>query len=179
VRSRLGYLFGVALCVFAGIVAIVAFTTATATMANLQRVAMPGRADITLPSGPSTLYAEHRSRLLDPDRAIDGPAAQVVRCAIEDPGAYGIHVGPAAPVDYDLAGYAGRSVYDVVSRDGGRFTLACEAAQPFVIAIGSGLGSWKVVAVIAIVPLVAGLALLATTAWRRRALRRAPPRATA
>ncbi len=149
-RSRLGYLFGGFLIAFAFAVAGLAWSSATSTMEGMQRVHMPGSARMSLPGGPSTLYVE-----ADRDFAVECSAP-------------GLRLRPAKPVTYSLAGYRGRSAYEVDVPVGGSFELQCRGEQPFVIAIGSGVGAWMVIAVLAAIPLLAGLVLAIVTAVRRR-----------
>lgn len=150
-RSRLGYLFGGFLIVFAFAVAGLALSTATSTMEGMQRVAMPGSGEIVLPAGPSSLYAESERDF-------------TVEC-----GAAGLALRqPPEPVTYSLAGHRGRKIYDVDVAQGGRYTLACKGDAPFTIALGAGVGAWQVIAVLAVIPLVIGIALVIATFVRRR-----------
>lgn len=150
-RSRLGYLFGGFLIAFAFAVAALAWSTAVSTMEGMQRVRMPGSARVSLPAGPSTLYVEAERDF-------------AVTCS-----APALALRPAsASVRYSLAGYRGHSAYDVDVPVGGTFELACSGDEPFAIAIGSGVGAWIVIAVLALVPLLGGLALVIVTAVRRR-----------
>lgn len=154
-KSRLGYLFGGFLLLFAGMVAWLALSTASSTMQAMQRVKMPGRASISLPVGPSALYAE---------------GAEHVQC-----NAVGLALrAPAEPVTYSLAGYHGRKVYDVDVASGGRYELECTGEQPFAIAIGAGVGAWGVIAWLSLIPAAIGLALAIATYVRRRRLRTSP-----
>ena len=148
-KSRLGYLFGGFLVVFAGMVAWLALATATSTMQGMQRVQMPGLATISLPVGPSAFYAE---------------GAEHVQC-----NAVGLALrAPAEEVTYSLAGYRGRKVYDVDVATGGRFELECSGEKPFAIAIGAGVGAWGVIAWLSLIPAVIGVALVVATFVRRR-----------
>jgi hypothetical protein len=151
VRSRLGYLFGGFLIAFAFAVAGLALSTAISTMEGMQRVRMPGTAHVLLPAGPSTLYVESERDF-------------AVTC-----GAPGLelHV-PTSRVRYSLAGYRGHNAYDVDLPLGGSFELVCRGDEPFVIAIGSGVGAWIVIAVLAVIPLLGGIALVVVTFLRRR-----------
>ena len=163
-KSKLGYLFGGALVLFAFAVAGIALSSAMSTMRGMQRVAMPGSAEITLPAGPSTLYIETTSHV--GDRDIDTPGDFNLRCA-----APGLELRkPTSSVRYAMGGYKGHNGFDVAVENGGRFTLTCESDgnQPFAIAIGAGVGAWIVIAVLAVIPLLGGIALLLVTFLRRR-----------
>ena len=166
-KSKLGYLFGIALLVIAGFVAGIAITVSISTMEGMQRVAMPGRADVMLPAGPSTLYVETRSKI--GGTIIDTPGDFNLRCEI--PGVE-LHK-PTSNVRYSMAGYTGHNAFDVTIDRGGKYALSCESdgGQPFAIAIGAGVGAWIVIAVIAVVPFLGGIALLVVTFIRRRRLR--------
>lgn len=150
-RSRLGYLFGGFLIAFAFAVAGLALSTATSTMEGMQRVAMPGSAEIVLPAGPSSLYAESER-----DFAVECTAAGLVLRR------------PPQPVTYSLAGHRGRKIYDVDVAQGGRYALACTGEAAFSVALGAGVGAWQVIAVLAVIPLLIGIALLVATRVRRR-----------
>lgn len=175
-KSRLGYLFGIALVGFAILVATIAYTVSISTMKDMQRVAMPGQAQILLPSGRSTLYIETRSKV--GDTPIDsGPGDFQVQCS-----AGGLALAhPRSHVSYAMAGYKGHNAYDVDVDGGGAYTLVChsDGNRPFAIAIGAGVGAWIVIAVLAVIPLLAGLALLLVTLLRRRARARSSAAATA
>ena len=87
ISSRLGYVFGGALVAFAGLVALIAITTSMATMRGMQRVAMPGRAAIMLPVGPSTVYCETaraRRQALRTARGCAARARSTIRAARRD-----------------------------------------------------------------------------------------------
>ncbi len=152
-KSRLGYLFGGFLIAFAIAVAGLAFGVAISTMKGMQRVDMPGSAQITLPDGPSTLYVEGNVGRFE--CSIGGLVLQK----------------PTAHVSYSLAGYHGHNAFDVQVARGGRYELTCTGATPFVIAIGAGVGAWIVIAVLAVIPFLGGLALVIVTAIRRRRAR--------
>jgi hypothetical protein len=175
VKSRLGYLFGGVLVLFAFAVAGIAISSAISTMEGMQRVAMPGTAEVTLPAGPSTLYVETRSKL--GDRVIESDGDFNFRCDI--PGVE-LHK-PRSSVRYSMAGYRGHNAFDVEVGSGGRYALTCEPAStpPFVIAIGAGVGSWIVIAVVAVLPLLGGIALVIVTFVRRRLARRVTASGTA
>jgi hypothetical protein len=164
VKSKLGYLFGGALVLFAFAVAGIAVSSAMSTMRGMQRVAMPGSAEIMLPAGPSTLYVETTSHV--GDRDIDTPGDFELRCE-----ASGLELHkPSSRVRYEMGGYKGHNAFDVRVENGGKFTLTCasDGNQPFAVAIGAGVGAWIVIAVLAVIPLLGGIALLLVTFLRRR-----------
>ena len=169
-KSWLGYFFGGALLVIAAAVAWVGVSSGIATIKGMQRVAMPGTADITLPAGRSTLYVETHSRIGDTE--IDSGSGDFrLHCS-----AAGLQLEkPTSKVSYAMGGYQGHNAFDVVVNTGGHFTLACssDGDRKFAIAIGTGVGAWIVVTVVAIIPALAGIALLIVTILRRRRARRA------
>ena len=148
-KSRLGYFFGGFLVFFAGMVAWLAINTATSTMEGMQRVKMPGRAEITLPLGPSALYAEGA------DHVQCNAVGLPLRATTDD-------------VRYSLAGYHGRKVYDADVATGGRYELECTGEKPFAIAIGAGVGAWGVIAWLSLIPAGIGVGLAVATYARRR-----------
>ncbi|HEY1556890.1 MAG TPA: hypothetical protein VGF94_18770 [Kofleriaceae bacterium] len=164
-KSWYGYLFGGFLVLFAFTLFWIALSSATSTMEGMQRVAMPGTAEVALPAGPSTLYLETKSKI--GDRVIDsGDGAFDVHCRLA-----GLELDkPASHVSYSLAGYSGHNLFAVVVDAGGKYQLTCESdgGKPFAIAIGAGVGAWIVIAVLAVLPLLGGLALLIVTFVRRR-----------
>lgn len=153
-RSRLGYLFGGFLIAFACAVAGLALTSAMSTMKGMQRVPMPGRAEISLPAGPSTLYVE----------------GKVGRFECSAPGL--LLEKPTSRVSYSLGGYSGHNAFDVQVGSGGKFELTCSGGAPFTIAVGAGVGAWIVITVLAVIPFLGGLALVIVTAIRRARARR-------
>lgn len=173
-KSWLGYFFGGALLVIAVAVAWVGVSSGIATIKGMQRVAMPGTAKVVLPVGPSTLYLETQSKI--GDQVIDsGDAPFQVHCRLNGPGSGDLPLGkPHSQVRYSLGGYKGHNVFDIVVATGAPYDLTCESEgdRPFAIAVGTGVGAWIVVTVVAIIPALAGIALLIVTTVRRRRARR-------
>ena len=115
---------------------------------DLHRVVMPGKAELVLPPGLSTLYVESRS-------IVDGKAylsSQELsyRCSLTDA------TGKAVPLEtstmkakYAGGDYAGESALEARIRTAGTYTLACESSSdPFVIAVGAGVGAWTWVMIV-------------------------------
>lgn len=151
---------------------ITAFTMLSSSIQAMHRVVMPGRAEIVLPAGRSTLYWESSS-------IVDGKAYQTsrvdYRCRVADPAGREVPLAfSASSVSYSMGGYAGRNAFDLEIAAPGTYVLECEAPEPFVIAIGGGVGAWIVVAVIGVLPMLAGLVIfLVVLIKRRRQKRRA------
>jgi hypothetical protein len=124
---------------------------------GLQRSLLPGRAEVTLAAGRSTVYVEHRS-------VVDGKPIEIAdanaTCTLTD--AQGTELpmlSAAGRTRYAFGDYAGRRIADVAIPAPGTFTLACTGTG--VVAIGGGLGAWFVVALVGgLLPGLAGLALL-------------------
>lgn len=170
---RTWYIVGIGLIVSAVTMAVVAFGSMRSTVAGMRRVVVPGRATITLPAGTSTLYAERRSVVDGKTYELDGePRA---RCSFEA-AKHQLELRAAvAEVSYSIGGYTGRNAWDVDVPEPGDYTLVCEAEHPFVIAIGRGVGSAIVVAVVGIVPLLLGLTCVLIVFFKRRRQRAATP----
>lgn len=152
---------------FAGMVAGLAFMSGMSTLEGMQRVVMPGKAPVTLPAGPSTLYVETRSKVGEREIASDGQFH--FECSLT-----GLTlVKPGSSVRYNIGSYSGHNAFDVAVQAGGQFELACtsDKSTEFAIAIGSGVGAWIVIAVLSFIPLLGGIALLIVTFVRRRRLR--------
>jgi len=109
---------------------------------NMPRVVMPGKAELVLPVGRSTLYVESNS-LVD-GKAYRADTAIRYRCSLSD------ETGKAVPLEtstvkstYAGGDYAGESAFEVRIATAGTYTLACESsADPFVIAVGGGVDAW-------------------------------------
>jgi hypothetical protein len=117
-----------------------------ATIEEMYRVVMPGRAEIVLPPGGTTLYAESRS-------VVDGKAYSVedldFHCGVTNPGGKAIPLERASSkVTYSIGGYEGRNVFDIDVDVAGTYVLSCEAPRSFTLAVGRGVGTWRVVAVV-------------------------------
>lgn len=117
------------------------------TLEGMQRIAMPGKAEIILPAGPTTLYGETQS-------VVEGKMFAASRelsfqCQVIGPGGAPVTlVAPTARVSYSAAGYTGQNAFDLHAETAGTHTLECEASEPFVAAIGHGMGSWLVVGLV-------------------------------
>ena len=165
------YLVGAGIMVCAVAIAGIAFSSMHDTISGMQRVVVPGTSKITLPIGTSTLYAEQRSRF-------DGQTYEVseafrYRCGIDDKTRKFKFEKADGKVTYSLGDYAGHNAWDVTVEEAGDYALVCESDKQFVMAVGRGVGSAIVVAVIAIVPFLIGLVVVVVVFAKRRAQRRA------
>lgn len=179
--TRVWYLVAAGLMISAATMAILAFGQMSGRVEGMQRVVMPGRAEITMPAGTSTLYVERRSSVGGKTYAVAGDIAP--RCAIDErQGRKVTLTAPQANVEYALGDFAGKNTWDLDVMAAGSYTLVCEADQPFVIAIGQGIGAWIVVAAVGVVPFLIGVVIIAIVFFKRRGqkqrlARAAPPAA--
>jgi hypothetical protein len=169
VTPRTWYLVGAGLVTSAVALVLVAFGQYLKTVELMQRVVMPGRAEIVLPAGPSTLYAESRS-VFD-GTPYDPPADLTFQCGLEPVGKAQF-TRSKLDSSYATDRYAGAAAFDVRLTEAGTYTLVCEAPQKFVMAIGRGVGAWTVIALVALVPLLGGVVTIALVFFKRRRQRR-------
>src|SRR5262245_6094861 len=131
--SRIWYVVACGFIATAAAIGMIGFTNMVSTVEGMYRVAMPGRAEIMLPAGPTTLYVERRSKL---DGKIYDTGELEFRCGVAD--AQGRQVEAqqsSSSVEYSIVGYTGHSAFDVTVDTPGTYTLACEAPGPFVMAV--------------------------------------------
>jgi hypothetical protein len=163
--------------------AVTAFMLLSSTIGDMHRVVMPGKTELMLPAGRTTLYAERRSSV--DGKAYSQPEEQSFRCGVTDAAGNDMGLASAASnVSYSIGDYAGRSAFDLQLGQPGTYVLACEAPGPFVIAIGQGAGAWIVVAALGGLTTFGGMilflvVLLLRRGQKRRAAAEALPRATA
>jgi hypothetical protein len=139
---------------------------------DMQRVVMPGRAEIVLPEGRSTLYAESRS-------VVDGKTYQAaegfsLRCGVGSADGKQVRIeSSSSTVSYSFGDHAGQNAMDVHAGAAGTYVLECEAPGQFVMAIGGGIGtSIAIAGVSGVVAAVGALVLLVAWIKRRRQIRR-------
>lgn len=175
--SKVWYWVALGLIVPGLALVITAFGMLTSSIQGMHRVVMPGKAEIMLPAGRSTLYAERSS-------IVDGKAYRVeglrFRCAVTDPAGKEVPlVAPTSSVSYTTGSYAGENVFDLDIAEPGPYVLACDAPAPFVIAIGGGVGAWIVVMIVGALPIMAGVVIfIVALVKRRRQKRRATMQAS-
>ena len=171
---RVWYVVAGGLFVIAISMALTGFAQARSTVEEMRRFAMPGRAELVLPVGPSTLYVEHRS-LVD-GKAIAAPEGLAFQCRVSDLAGRLVPLAPSGSGEsYSFGGYAGHSAFDLRVEESGTFALSCEAPSPFAVAIGYGIGTWSAVAAVGgLVPAAIGaIIFLVVMARRSRQKRRA------
>ena len=163
------YLIGAGLIVSAVCMTIVAFGSMMNGIEGMQRAVMPGKATIHFPPGISVLYAEQRSKFEDKKYEVDHPFKY--RCGVDEPTRKVDFHKATADVHYSIGDYAGSSAWEVNVEADGDYTLVCESDEQFVMAIGRGVGSWIVVAVLGLVPFLLGVVLMLVVFFKRRAQR--------
>ena len=163
---RTWYLVGAGLIVSAVTMAVIAYGQMMSKIEGMHRVVMPGRAEVTLPAGQSTLFAEHESVVDGKHFSIDGTFNY--RCKFEQHEAAKISQS-TGKVKYGLGDYAGRNVFDVDVNPAGTYTLLCESDdnRQFVLAVGRGIGSAIVVMLVGLLPFMGGIAIFVVVAIRR------------
>jgi hypothetical protein len=157
-RSPLGYVLGVALLVagvFVGGRGLVEMFASRVPHGD--HLKMPGRGDLAVPAGASTLSVEL------PEPSDFRPHCTVIRGAAT--------LEPVdEPVSYAVAGGYGHSAFVLRAEQEGPVALECDGATPYVLAIGAHVGWAVVIAVIAgFSAAMIGLGLVALTFVRRRA----------
>lgn len=142
---------------------------------GMRRVVMPGKAEIALPAGDTTLYSEQRS-------IVNGKVYELAkdfqfRCGAAD--ATGAPIAlehPTSSVRYAFGDHAGHNAFDLHVATAGTYVLQCEAPNEFVIAIGSGVGTRIVVMTVVggLVPTLLGvLTFVLVLVFRRKQQRAA------
>lgn len=164
--SKAFYLVAIGLIASAVTMAIVGFTQMLSTVENLQRVQMPGRAEIMLPAGASALYVESRSVIGGKPLEVSGEFQY--RCGIDEPTRKATLTKTTTTVEYSIGDYAGAAAWDVEVEQAGRYVLVCEAPQPFAVAVGRGVGAWIVIAVVGLVPFMIGVVIILVVFFKRR-----------
>lgn len=138
----------------------------------MQRAVMPGSAEIALPAGDTTLYLERTSFL---NGEVDEATGSVqVRCGVTDPAGAAVSIErPMASVSYTTGRHAGVNMFDLHVPTAGTYRLTCEAPSRVVLAVGRGVGTRIVVAVLGMfLGLGLGVAAFAVVLVRRMNQRR-------
>ncbi|MDQ3364592.1 MAG: hypothetical protein M3680_04105 [Myxococcota bacterium] len=176
--TRVWYLVAAGMIASAVIMAALAFTQMMSTVEGMQRVVMPGRAEITLPMGRSTLYAEQESTVAGTTYIV--AETFQYRCGIDEQQGRAVVFKPASSkVTYSVGDYTGHNAWDLDITSAGTYTLVCEGDQPFVLAVGRGIGAWVVVGVVGLVPFIGGMAIIALVFFKRRRQNKGTPSTTA
>ncbi len=137
-------------------------------VATLQRKVMPGTHEVALAGGRATIYYEPSSAFDNVDYST--PPEMTFDCSLKTlSGQPHPLVAPLAKATYSSGPYEGRAVWDVEVAAPGQYTLTCDGPQRFVVAIGGGIGAWRIVAIAgALLPGTAGLIVVALVTIKRR-----------
>lgn len=167
------YLVAAGLFVSAIGVAAIGVTQWFSAVEGMQRFEMPGKVQIMLPMGTTTLYGESQS-IVD-GKAFASASELSFKCQVTGPAGVTATIDkPSSKVTYSAAGFSGQNAFDIHTDTAGPHTLECESPSPFVAAIGTGIGTWLVVALVGgLVPagigvLVFVLVLLKRSSQKRR-----------
>jgi hypothetical protein len=133
----------------------------------MQRVVVPGEGQLELEAGDYVAYGETESNV---DGVAYSNSGFSVRCGMLGPDGAEVKLeSPTGKVQYGLGGYSGRNYFEFTAPTNGTYTLRCDGADaPAVIAVGKGVGTNIVIAVLsgvggAIISVVAIIVL-----WRKR-----------
>lgn len=163
---RAWYLIGVGLMISAVAMALVSFGSMRDTVGGMHRIVVPGRATITLPPGTSTLYAEQRSVVDGKHYDVGGGFAY--RCGIDEQTRKLTFTKATGKITYSIGDFAGHNAWDIDVVEAGDYELVCESEKPFVMAIGRGVGSAIVVAIVGLLPFFIGLTVILVVYLKRR-----------
>lgn len=165
--ARAWYIVAAGLIISALTLGLVSYARFTDNLDGMQRVVMPGKADVTLPMGMTTLYAETRATVGGKYYEVGGDLS--FTCALTSASGQPLVLQQTpGNVTYSLGGYAGRSAFDAMVPMAGTYKLSCESERTFVMAIGRGLGAWIVIMVVGLLPLLGGLFIVVFVWLRRR-----------
>jgi len=166
--SRGWYLVSFGLIGIALAIGLTGWTQMREVVVNMQRQLMAGSREIALAGGRATIYYEHSSTFENKDYAT--PPEMTFSCTLKNlNGKPHVMTAPTVTNTYTSGPYAGRSIYEIDVMAPGNYTLTCDGAEPYVVAIGGGLGAWFVVAIVgASMPGLAGILVLVILTLKRR-----------
>lgn len=166
--SRGWYLIAFGLIGTALAIAWTGFNQMREVVSTMQRRAMPGSHEVALAGGRATIYFESRSEL---DRkTYEAPDDLAFGCALlRLDGKPHPLIPVTTKIEYDAAEFKGRAIFDVDVTAPGAYTLRCDGAQPYVLAVGGGIGAWRIVAIAGgSLPGLAGLIVIVLVTIKRR-----------
>ncbi len=160
-----GVSFG--LLVIAGSIAITGFNQMNQSVKGMQRRIMPGRSEIALAEGRALLFYETRSQV--EGEVFDDPTPLDFRCTMRDVNGREVPLTqPTGHQSYDTSDFAGSTALEVIIPAPGTYTLECSASRRFVLALGSGIGAWLIVAIVGgLFPLLGCIAVTVIVAVKR------------
>lgn len=170
--SRVWYLVAGGLVMVAVAVGATGVMQASSTVEEMPRVVMPGRSEVVLPAGTTTLYLETESRVGGTAYVVPGEGVGFACAVRSEAGSTMPVTQPMSKVSYTIGGFSGRNAFDVEIASAGTYILTCDAPEgtsQFVIAIGRGIGTWIVVGIVGgLVPFSAAVVLALVVFFRRR-----------
>lgn len=157
-------------------IAVTRITGMLDKVAELPRVVVPGKGEVTLAAGDYAVFGETRSRYRGTSYLT---SSLELRCQVTDAaGASLVLVQPTASEQYEVGEYAGHKMFSLAVPRGGTFEVACDGTGgPATLAFGDGL-LWPLFAGIGggVLGLLAGGGVFTFVfARRRKALRAATP----
>jgi len=164
---RVWYVVAGGMIVISCAIALTAVAQFDSTIEDMRRFAMPGKAELVLPEGPTTVFVERRSNV--DGKAYLAPEGLTYSCALTDPAGRDVPIERLRSRDsYSFGDYEGHAAYNIQARTAGTYVLSCEAAAPFAVAVGYGVAVWHVVALVGgIVPATGGVILFLIVLLRR------------
>jgi hypothetical protein len=156
-------LLGIALAI-----AWTGFNQMQEVVSTLQRRVMPGTHEVALAGGRATIYFEHRSEVKDVTYEV--PTDFAFGCAVTRPDGKPHPLLPVkGKITYASGEFSGRAVFDLEITAPGAYNLTCDGKQPYVVALGGGIGAWTVVAIVGLLaPGSVGLFVIVFVTIKRR-----------
>lgn len=162
----------------------VSFATGFGGMADavrgMERVVVPGEAQVELEAGDYTAYYEHKSRV-DGHHFATPEGISGLECQLGGPGGESIPLeGASTSTEYTINGYSGSSLFSFEAPASGTYAIACshgdDAGTRVVLAIGQGVASSILLAIAApLVGALAGLVFFVLLFLKRRRRDPLPP----
>jgi hypothetical protein len=143
---------------------------------TMQRRVLPGTHEVALTNGRTTIYYEHQARV--GDKHYSSPPDLTFRCSVTDLAGtpYNLMATGPAKTRYSVSDFSGRSVLEVDIAVPGAYMLSCDGSQPYVLAVGGGLGAWLIVAIAGgSFPGLAGVIVIVFVTIKRRRWRARNP----
>jgi NADH:ubiquinone oxidoreductase subunit K len=168
---RTWYLLGVGLMLTSVTMAVVSFGSMLNTIEGMHRVVVPAgnvetRHTITLPPGTSTLYAEQRA-IVD-GKSYEAGSDFTYRCNVDEKTRKVTFAKASGKITYSTGDYAGADAWDIDVVESGDYVLVCQSERELVMALGRGVGSAMVVAIVGLVPFTIGLVFIVVVFLKRR-----------
>ena len=160
--SRRGYLYAlIVLAAGLGTLALMILRM-KGQVDDLTRIAVPGTSELSLPAGESIGYGE-------PSPDAIGDVSFSARCNAVAADGSKVELGtPTAKVTYALGSHQGVSILSINAEHAGKVTLTCTATEPFILAVGGGVGTSILIGVLAGVGGFFGALTIAVLTWVKR-----------